>query len=1286
MNQLPDQIGPFHIIEELGRGAMGVVYRGKHTVTSEPAAVKTLHEPNPLRVESIRREIRALARINHPGIVRILDEGVLKGLPWYAMEFLEGITLRDFNEKIVWGRSIPDVRTESEMPWWIHEMGKTVDADVFLKSVHDEDHQTTTRVPDASETRVPAAGGFFKNIVPVLCRLCQTLAFLHGEGIIHGDFKPDNVIVLPNGMPVIMDFGLVTHFGGVNSRETMEIEGVLGGSAGYAAPEQIRGELLDARADLYALGCILYEFLTGRSPFEGSHPVQIMKAQLGCEIIPPSKLVQGVPEELDLLVMHLLERDYWKRMGHADHLITVLSNLDDNKGKRIGEELPRSKAYLYRSRFAGRNPVFNILRDQLRTLKDGSGNLVFISGESGLGKTRFLLELARVARQNEMKVLSGECVQPGAFNPQTNIDMSSPLQAMRRAIRGIVEYCREKGQDETDRVLGARGKVLAKIEAGVMDLPGQDAYPDPAELPVDAARLRFFNYLSETFTALAEFQPVLLVLDDLHWADNLTLLFLEFLVRIGRLSQVPLLIVATFRTGEVKSGLQRILDRSKTKPVELELLKEDAVRAIVADMMALPEPSHLFVTFLTDHAEGNPFFISEYLRMAVAEGLLYRDSQGRWQVSNESDQEASIADLIAMGMPRSLVDLVERRLESLSDRGIEVISAAAVMGVEFPLILLWNVVPNEVTYLDTIDKLIKSHILVESRQGYLRFTQKMTRQIVHERLTPEKRRHWHLTTAKALESLHGSEDETQFTSLAQHWFEAGEQEKAVEYFIKAGNYSQKSYDNHAAIDAYSIVISLLPDSDQRKGRVLGDRGFVYRVIGRLSKAKADLDMSLTIAQNLKDRKGEALSINNLGLIHSFQGRNEKAMNCYLQSLEIYREINNRIGEAWLINNIGNIYLENCRYDDALRYHQQALDIYTEREDRRGEAASYHNIGNVHLLQSRYDEALLCFQKSLEKEKEIGRKSGEAYSLGNIGIIHAYQGRYEDALKCYKHAQILEKETGDRRAEAALIGNLGMLFSIQDKYDEALDCYRQTLEIGKETGDRKAVATSLSNIGMIHGNNGRYAEALDWCRQALKIRKEINDTSGVASSLSSISTSYFFQGKHTETLEFSQKALKIEQEIGDRKGEAESLYLMANTHACEGHNEKALQFYDQAIFIHDELGWKHENVLTHSLKARVLLKTDDSPGAAELSHNAMSFLEETDPDRTNRDMEPEQILFTHYRVLDAVNDVNADHYLEEAYRVLNKYTDKISDPQGRQNILNTPLNQPIVEAWEMVFNG
>ncbi|HEX6084849.1 MAG TPA: serine/threonine-protein kinase, partial [Thermoanaerobaculia bacterium] len=240
----PQSIGPYEITGTVGAGGMGVVYRAVHCRTGQLAALKTVVGAEGEMLAGLRREIRAIERLRHPGVVRIYEHGVERGLPWYAMELVDGQPLLDCLPASKWRDATRDEMEETER------------------------NPPRRKLPDN-----------FRQLLTLACRLCRTLAYVHGKGIVHRDLKPENVMVRRDGTPLLMDFGLVAQFR-VAGRETVASENMAVGTASYLSPEQAAGQLVDARADLYTYGIMLNEIVSGRLPFTSWSVQEILKQHL----------------------------------------------------------------------------------------------------------------------------------------------------------------------------------------------------------------------------------------------------------------------------------------------------------------------------------------------------------------------------------------------------------------------------------------------------------------------------------------------------------------------------------------------------------------------------------------------------------------------------------------------------------------------------------------------------------------------------------------------------------------------------------------------------------------------------------------------------------------------------------------------------------------------------------------------------------------------------------------------------------------------------------------------
>jgi eukaryotic-like serine/threonine-protein kinase len=762
------QLGPYRLGEIIGRGGMGVVYRATHVDTGAEVAIKRVSSVTGSHLAGLRAEIRTLARLRHPGIVQILDEGLEEGVPWYAMELLVGTTLSSVLD-VVWNRAAARALT-------------TITGPIDPGS------------PEAAPA--PRAGAAMAGRLPetlaTMVQICEALAYVHEQGIVHRDLKPSNVFIRGrDGRAVLMDFGLVSRFRGTLGRENLETPGLGAGTACYIAPEQVRRELVDARADLYSLGCVMYEMLTGAPPFTGSNVADVREQHLSTPAGRPSAFTTGIPPALDELVLALLAKRPQDRIGYAVDVLDALAALgapvERGTGARAGGGDGRgdggskgARSYLYRPRLTGRSEeVQQLLTLVRRAIATGgaANKLLCIGGESGCGKTTLANELARQASVSGLRVISGECL-PLAGESTVMDPREAPLHPLHPLLRAIGDHCRAGGPELARRIFGPWCPLFAAHEPALLDLPGTDAAEPPA-LPGEAARDRLLGALKDVILAFSREVPLLLVLDDLQWADEMSLGFLRA-VQNGLLAGASIAVVGTYRSEEVSPALEPVVNEPTSPRVLLRRLDAGVVRTIVADMLGMARPPEALITFLVRVSEGNPFFVAEYLRAATAEGLLSRQG-GRWHPPERSEGSESAYEAIAL--PRSIQGLVGRRLEGLSPAARALAGQAAVLGreAEGGVLRAMSTLPADDVGRH-LGELVERQVLDAVGLGRYRFVHDKIREAAFEALPADERTATHLRAGEALEA-HGHADPFE---LSHHFRCGARPAKAFHYSCLAG--------------------------------------------------------------------------------------------------------------------------------------------------------------------------------------------------------------------------------------------------------------------------------------------------------------------------------------------------------------------------------------------------------------------------------------------------------------------------------------------------------------------
>ncbi len=1115
------QLGPYRILEPLGEGGMGVVYRASHTETGQIVALKTVQSAAHLK--ALRREIHALTTIRHPGVVRIVDHGSHRGIPWYAMDLLDGEDLRRFGQRI-WrrfethgssleGTQVSDVRALSHSesaetgrePQW-EQKEATAEAafsttaswqSTAVPPPHREGGPEHRPPPSVDQERPPAAGGELDTVLSLIGEVCSTLAFLHGEGLVNCDLKPENILIT-NGRPVIVDFGLTAHHPGRTGREELQAQRGLEGTAHYMAPERIRGQFVDARCDIYSVGCILYELVVGRPVFSGNVS-GLFARHLHGEVIPPSKLVSGVSQELEHVMLKLLESDPQSRFGYADEVAAVLAELKTNSQRF--SDLPSARPYLYRPGLVGRTEILRQLVELRESAAAGSGGLVLVNGESGIGKTRVAMDLTRGLSRSRMRVVTSEVAPPVALRAGTHL---TPLYALRPLLLAIADCCQEEGQEVSSRVLGDSHSVLATYEPSLLHVPTDERLSQTTR-PPQVTRQQLLGHLRSTLKAFARELPLLLILDDLGWADELSLSFLASLTP-EELAYTPLLIVATYRTDEPSSKISSLASLSHAVNIELPRLDAEGMRSMVSEMLSLSEIPSEFLELLSKQTEGNPFFITEYLRSAINERLLFRDGH-TWQLPEPPSFRTGTSTRLQL--PRVLRDLVERRLSHLSPETMYLAAALATLGRETDFQTAQEVsrLPEH-ELVGAVDELIRRHILDDHADpDSLRFVHDKLREVAYEQAPLERQLKLHSRAAESLEAKwKGDPNEHRiWPTLGYHFASARKPKQAAHYLRQAAHHARAT---HANTDA----IALYRDALAHTQAVLA--------CSSPSEEANWLDSSLEIHESLGD------------LLHLTAQRVHARSN-YEDALN-HSPSSDRARHARLLRKIGKTWEVEHRHDEALRYYDRAeaqvgcrgdgvlmdewIQVHLDRLwvyywlgrvepmndliemiapliEKNGSALQrarfFDTCTKRNLRKDRYvirEETLRFARLELSAAKESGDFSQILQAHFGLGFVLTFHNQPRKGAQELKQALKFAERAGDLAQKARCLTYLAVASRMRREVKETISFTEQSLEASEHAGMRDYVAAARANESWIALQHGNVRESLNRCEEALEIWK------------------------------------------------------------------------------------------------------------------------------------------------------------------------------------------------------
>jgi DNA-binding CsgD family transcriptional regulator len=516
--------------------------------------------------------------------------------------------------------------------------------------------------------------------------------------------------------------------------------------------------------------------------------------------------------------------------------------------------VPATGAFLSRTPFVGRENESARMRARLEEARAGRGGLVMLVGEPGIGKTRTAEEFAEYARGEGATVLWGRCYD-GEWSP--------PYGPFAEA---IAEYVRAAPADALRADLGFGAPPIARLVPALREaLPGIE---DPVALQPDEERFRMLDAVSQFLIAVSQRAPVVLVLDDLHWADKGTIAMLRHIARFA--SQNKILIAGAYRDVELDESkpLAGALDalRAETalETVEIGGLGQNEVDRLVSAITeeALPKA---FVSAIGKETDGNPFFIREVLLHLVHSGALY-ETDGKW--------EGDVSLISEIGLPAGIRQAIERRLTSLSENARRLLTAAAAFEGVFPFAIAAAAVGmEEERGLSALDEALRAQIVRPGGgQDTCEFVHALIRHTLYAALSPPRQVRLHREIAKAMEAVYGQSAPEHAAEIASHYHRSATlpgSEGGVAYALAAADRAEAAAAHEDTASFLRIALDLLPDGDGRRPRIMARLAltlpFALQIAEALARAR---EAASLIAASEGDEAAAAFLARVLRALHS----------------------------------------------------------------------------------------------------------------------------------------------------------------------------------------------------------------------------------------------------------------------------------------------------------------------------------------------------------------------------------------------------------------------------------
>jgi adenylate cyclase len=1099
----------YQIVEIIGRGGMGEVYLADDVMLDRKVALKFVNAPGDSDgLEQLLGEARAAAALDHPFICSIYEVTTLNGRACIAMEYVRGESL----ERRLRGGPLP--------------LGEAL------------------RVAE---------------------EVAEALDAAHKRRVVHRDLKPANVMLTEDGHIKVMDFGLAARLPhtDVDQAETVAIaatDDVIVGTPAYMAPEQIRAESADRRSDIFAFGILLYELISGRNPFVRAGIDATFAAVLNEQVAALRDQLPTTPLALDALAARLLAKDPAARHQSFGDVRSIL--------RRLLVDLSSSAALVPTAivdpqtndggiKLIGREPERAQLLQSLHQARSGSGSLILLLGDAGVGKTRLAEEALAMARRLGCQTLVGRCYeQPGtpALIPYTEVleeaSRLMPATAFRQAIMASAPEL---------------AKLMPELRRLFPDLP------PPLELPPELRQRYLFTNVREFLTRSSRSTPLAIFIDDLQWADESTLQLTQHMAQ--HLASLPIVMIVACREVEaaptisasrgtlhnlldrvrgqsrevltpqaIKAALDRMVGQRNARPIVLRPFTPADVQSVLTSLGKPNPPARLVRTF-ADHTGGNPFFVVELFRHLKEEGRLF-DARHHWTRDLDWDD---------VELPNTVRVVLERRMQRVSPDTQNFLNAAAVIGRHFEPDLLEEVASADSdTLMAALREAEQARIVIGPsgrRDITWRFAHQLTCQMLTAAIPQTRRQRLHLRVADAMTRLN-RDSRAHLSGIAHHLYWAGrlaDPSRASRALITAGDAAHAMYASEEAAQHYRRALEVMEEANGHNPARLAVQERLADVLALLGDRRTAMEHYERVHGEYRAARtavDQARIARKTGTLHWQAGDRAEAMASYRRALELLSGSTAHIEAAQLYEELGLAAFRSGDNQKAVEWAERALqsaeraltepaaDTVHVRTATTAIAQATNTIGVALARSGQLDAARERIERSLASAQDLGLLDVACRAYANLGVIYSSL-QPKRAIDVSLAGLEIASKIGAASLQSYIYANLAAAYcALTERCDtEGLEAANAAAELDRELGQLDHLAVPLVVIAQIHQCRGELHKAESVYREALALAEKIGEPQLILPCYDGLATIYLDRGDRVRAEELMERARRLCEQNG-----------------------------------------------------------------------------------------------------------------------------------------------------------
>ncbi len=1083
----------YKLLESIASGRLSNVYRAVDLEINKDVAVKIYKKTaGAFHIEDKIRfnlEGTALAEINHPNVIKIFEIGEsddqhLPRTSYLVMEYLTGKNLQDI------------LKARKTLPLAIS--------------------------------------------VNIIIEICKALEAVHSHGLTHKNINPGNIFlsdITDNddlGFLKLIDFNLSRLIIPVENNDKKVNETLY-----YISPEQggILKKGIDERSDLYSLGIIFYELLTGAPPYRSDKIGKILHEHIAKIPELPRKINPDIPEILEKIILKLINKDPEKRYQSSYGLLSDLNSYSSGEEILVVGMDDTGIRLSYRTDLIGRKTELQCLKKNYDRAMNGEKNLCLISGEAGSGKTRLVEELKEQITSIDLYLIHVKCFQgenKTPFGPFVEI-----LKFFIRSFNLFPRKNRERISFCIKKRIGALSRLLVHLNPEIENII--DYTDDVVNLEPYRENIRFLVVVSHFFQIIAEcLNGMVLVIEDLQWADK------ESIKLINRISEdiahVPLFIIGTYRNEEVAPGedLESFIgsaveNRNTVTEINCNPFDATSMREFIAGLLHEDEENVSELTsFILPRSGGNPFYSVEVLKHLVNEKAL-KSINGRWQI------DRSI--LYNIEIPDTIIDIILKKISLLTENEKKLLTAAATIGKEFNIELLIRLMGSGIEsdikpfikreenseIVLMIDRAISYQLVhkLQDEGASLNFTHDRIRDAFYQSAEKNELKELHLKIAKYLEEVYTKDKGTIF-DLAYHYIRSGKEEKIIKYAIVGARKAESNFANYEAYKLYSVIHDTLEenfDMTEDKYKQLWLESM--EGMGNSSLITGNNDRAVDIYKRILPFKSDEIEIADIyKQLCSAYFKKGDWINCE----EYGRKGLAFLGEKLPVKNMSVIYgIIKEFFIHLLPLFKPKLIHDPESikfQKNRMKVWYYTTLNWMYALDN-----LTKFTRSIIKMFNISkRKIGLSVELGMCFGAYASLCMavplFRRAIKYHERGLKIREELKDEWGVAQSLQWLGYNYQWMGDYNRSNSCFIDSLKRFKNIGDIWELGIVIHGIDLNYINLGKYDLAMEYLEKFIDLSTESNDVAGICGAYNDIMNIYIETGDYSRAKEWREKYLSL----------------------------------------------------------------------------------------------------------------------------------------------------------------